>query len=87
MQKISALALAALLATGSALMAQTVNPPTVAAPAARIPGPAPLPPRTAPVAVVPYEQTAAGRAMKLKMDRRDRDARKALGSICTTPRC
>ncbi len=87
MQKTSVLALAALLATGSSLMAQTVNAPTVTAPAAKTPGPAPLPPRTAPVSVVPYELSPAGRAMKLKMDRRDRDARKALGSICTTPRC
>jgi hypothetical protein len=87
MQRTFALALAALLATGSAVLAQAVNPPTVTTPPARTTGPAPLPPRTAPVSVVPYEQTAAGRAMKLKMDRRDRDARKALGSICTTPRC
>ena len=85
MQRIHVLALAALLATSSAVMAQAVNPQTVTVPAARTA--APLPPRTAPTPVTPYEQTAAGRAMKLKMDRRDRDARKALGSICTTPRC
>lgn len=81
------LAFAALLATGSAVLAQAVNPPAVTVPAARTTGPAPLPSRADPVASVPYEQTPAGRAMKLKMDRRDRDARKALGSICTTPRC
>ena len=87
MQRTLVIAFAALLATGSAVMAQAVNPPSVTPPPARTTGPAPLPPRTAPVPVVPYEQTAAGRAMKLKMDRRDRDARNALGSICTTPRC
>jgi len=85
MQRILVFALAALLATGSAVMAQAVDPPAVTAPAARTT--APLPPRAAPTPIPPYEQTAAGRAMKLKMDRRDRDARKALGSICTTPRC
>ncbi|MFZ4530844.1 MAG: hypothetical protein ACOYOJ_03405 [Alsobacter sp.] len=82
-----ALGLVTFFATGSVVMAQAVNAPPVTAPAARTTGPAPLPERTSPAKIVPYEQTAAGRAMKRKMDRRDRDASKALGSICTTPRC